>query len=80
MHGNVWEWCEDPWHESYAEKPQNIKDNGNTIWSSSNKSRRVLRGGSWVGYPRGCRSANRLRGVADHWNDFFGFRLALGPC
>jgi formylglycine-generating enzyme required for sulfatase activity len=34
MSGNVWEWREDPWHDSYANKPDNIKNNGNVIWSS----------------------------------------------
>ncbi|MFM7381970.1 MAG: formylglycine-generating enzyme family protein [Microcystaceae cyanobacterium] len=79
MHGNVWEWCEDPWHKSYAEKPQNIKDNGNTIWSSSNESRRVLRGGSWNYIPWVCRSAFRFRFNADYRNRNDGFRLVLSP-
>jgi formylglycine-generating enzyme required for sulfatase activity len=59
MHGNVREWCEDSWHESYVEKPESIKQNGNTIWSSSNALRYVLRGGCWINGPRICRSANR---------------------
>ncbi|MFM8296820.1 MAG: formylglycine-generating enzyme family protein, partial [Microcystaceae cyanobacterium] len=72
-HGNVWEWCEDPWHYNYAEKPQNIKDNGNTIWSSDNESYRVLRGGSWLGNPRDCRSACRF--LIAYRFDRFGFRV-----
>ena len=44
MSGNVWEWCEDPWHDSYANKPENIKNNGNTIqrfrYPSGTKSER----------------------------------------
>jgi hypothetical protein len=59
MSGNVWEWCEDPWHNSYADKPENIKNNGNTIWPSSYISSRVLRGGSWSTFPWACRSAFR---------------------
>jgi formylglycine-generating enzyme required for sulfatase activity len=68
MHGNVWEWCEDPWSDSYVEKPENAKNNGNIIWSGSNKFRRVVRGGSWDNNPRSCRSAYR---------DFSGSRYGL---
>jgi formylglycine-generating enzyme required for sulfatase activity len=77
MSGNVWEWCEDPWHDSYANKPKNIKNNGNTIWSSSDISFRVLRGGSWFGNSRICRSADRFRYDADVRNNDLGFRLAV---
>ena len=77
MSGNVWEWCEDPWHDSYANKPENIKNNGNTIWSSSDISFRVLRGGSWNNNSRNCRSANRNRNNADVRNNNIGFRLAV---
>ncbi len=52
MHGNVWEWCEDGWHESYAEKPGNLKTNGNIIWSGDSNFH-ILRGGSWYDYARG---------------------------
>jgi formylglycine-generating enzyme required for sulfatase activity len=77
MSGNVWEWCEDPWHDSYANKPKNIKNNGNTIWSSSDISFRVLRGGSWDDDSGGCRSADRDRFDAGVRSDFIGFRLAV---
>ncbi|MDP6503084.1 MAG: SUMF1/EgtB/PvdO family nonheme iron enzyme, partial [Planctomycetota bacterium] len=40
MHGNVWEWCEDVWHDSYNDAP----DDGR-VWSSGDSSRRVRRGG-----------------------------------
>jgi formylglycine-generating enzyme required for sulfatase activity len=45
MHGNVFEWVEDCWHEDYGEPP---RDGG--AWLEKNGgdcSRRVLRGGSW---------------------------------
>jgi hypothetical protein len=75
MSGNVWEWCEDPYHDSYANKPENIKNNGNTAWPSSDISLRVLRGGSWDGDSRVCRSAVRVRGDADIPYFNVGFRL-----
>jgi formylglycine-generating enzyme required for sulfatase activity len=75
MSGNVWEWCEDPWHNSYADKPENIKNNGNTIWPSNNISLRVLRGGSWNTFPRYCRSASRTHDK--NCNKSYGFRLAV---
>jgi formylglycine-generating enzyme required for sulfatase activity len=77
MSGNVWEWCEDPWHDSYADKPENIKNNGNVIWSSSNTSLRVRRGGSWGSNSRICRSADRLRLNADVRAHAFGCRMAV---
>jgi formylglycine-generating enzyme required for sulfatase activity len=77
MSGNVWEWCEDPWHDSYADKPENIKNNGNAIWSSSDEPRRVLRGGSWCSDSRYCRSAIRNGYYADVRNFGIGFRLAV---
>jgi formylglycine-generating enzyme required for sulfatase activity len=77
MSGNVWEWCEDSLHDSYANKPENIKNNGNATWSSSNISLRVLRGGSWLDTWRNCRSASR-HGVSAHVRNVnFGFRLAV---
>ena len=43
MHGNVWEWVADCWHENYARAPRD-----GTAWTSGgNCGRRVLRGGSW---------------------------------
>ena len=77
MSGNVSEWCEDPWHKSYENKPENIKNDGNITWSSNNKPYHVLRGGSWHDFSRKCRSANRGWDVANLRSYIFGFRLAL---
>jgi formylglycine-generating enzyme required for sulfatase activity len=72
MHGNVWEWCEDAWFESYVGAPSDGSARTNVDASVS----RVLRGGSWFDVPQYLRSANRDRGrpgnrIIDH-----GFRLA----
>jgi formylglycine-generating enzyme required for sulfatase activity len=48
MHGNVWDWVEDCWNESYAGAP----DDGRA-WTSGDCSRRVMRGGSWGDRPEG---------------------------
>lgn len=79
MSGNVWEWCEDPWHDSYAEKPESIKNDGNIIYPNSNESRHIMRGGSWCYYSSNCRSAYRIEDYADIAYGWHGFRLALGP-
>jgi formylglycine-generating enzyme required for sulfatase activity len=52
MHGNVWEWCQDPWHWSYDGAPSAWIDGGDSSY-------RVRRGGSWYDSPRNCRSASR---------------------
>ena len=54
MYGNVWEWCEDDWYENYINAPID-----GSAWTSLGGNSRVLRGGSWVNDPRGCRSAYR---------------------
>jgi formylglycine-generating enzyme required for sulfatase activity len=59
MHGNVWEWCEDPWHENYDGAPTD----GRAWLDGGDSSYRVQRGGSWLDDPRGCRSAYRYEGV-----------------
>ena len=72
MHGNVWEWCEDVWHDSYEGAPSD----GAAWTEDGDQSRRVLRGGSWYNYPRYLRSANRNWGLADDRGINRGFRVA----
>ena len=55
MHGNVWEWCQDHWHDNYEAAPTD----GSAWLSDNEEAGRVLRGGSWYDNPRNCRSASR---------------------
>jgi formylglycine-generating enzyme required for sulfatase activity len=72
MHGNVWEWCEDQWHDSYDGAP-----NDGRAWVdiSATGSDRVVRGGGWNGGAVYCRSADRNRVAPGYRNDSAGFRL-----
>ncbi|HYW20869.1 MAG TPA: bifunctional serine/threonine-protein kinase/formylglycine-generating enzyme family protein [Nodularia sp. (in: cyanobacteria)] len=73
MHGNVWEWCQDIWHDDYIGAPTD-----GSAWERERSSIcRVLRGGSWYGYPWYCRSAARGRGKQGDWKLYYGFRVAL---
>ncbi|MCK5035516.1 MAG: formylglycine-generating enzyme family protein [Candidatus Sabulitectum sp.] len=72
MNGNVCEWCEDTWHNSYDGAPID-----GSAWVSSGAYSRVERGGSWYGGAGGCRSACRIYGFsAGQTNTYLGFRLA----
>jgi formylglycine-generating enzyme required for sulfatase activity len=66
LHGNVWEWCGDTWHDNYQGAPKDgsawINDNDNSI----------MRGCSWVDYPGNCRSASRYN-VNRAERDIIGF-------
>lgn len=71
MHGSVWEWCEDVWHQNYKGAPTD----GSAWIEDGDPNRRLLRGGSWLNFPRHCRSAFRA-GISrdDRINDL-GFRV-----
>jgi hypothetical protein len=72
MHGNVWEWCKDHWHESYEGAPNN-----GAVWvNSDDNKKRVLRGGSWRNESRLCRSAYRIFDDAHSSSNNVGFRIA----
>ncbi|MFM7642491.1 MAG: SUMF1/EgtB/PvdO family nonheme iron enzyme [Cyanobium sp.] len=91
MHGNVWEWCLDHWHDSYegapmdgsawlnSREPTNKEITKRQNKSSSDGERRLLRGGSWYFNPRDCRSACRdhIRPVIA--DDDVGFRVVCLP-
>jgi formylglycine-generating enzyme required for sulfatase activity len=75
MHGNVWEWVADVWHDSYQGAPAD-----GSAWTDgegTNSSRnRVGRGGSWSDYPGILRSASRGRGGPVIGSNDLGFRVA----
>lgn len=73
MYGNVWEWCEDVWHENYNGAPSD----GSAWLTGGEQDRRSLRGGSWYDSPNYCRSASRYRGVTVRRFFNFGFRVVL---
>ena len=75
MHGNVWEWCEDDWHEDY----QDASRDGRSSRTGSNPNIKAMRGGSWYNFPWSCRSAFRsLNPCQAHLNSF-GFRVVCIP-
>ncbi|MGH9803026.1 MAG: formylglycine-generating enzyme family protein, partial [Blastocatellia bacterium] len=71
MHGNVWEWCEDLWHDDYKQAPAD----GSAWLSGGDSSRRVLRGGSWNLVGSLCRSAYRHYVLPGNRFVTFGFVL-----
>ena len=70
--GNVWEWCQDKYHDNYKGAP----DNG-SAWEEDDKAAaRVFRGGSWSNYAVYCRSAYRGMDAPGLRRNFVGFRLS----
>lgn len=74
VHGNIWEWCADSWHDSYTNAPTD-----GAVWTTAttpaDAARRVIRGGSWVLGAQLLRSANRLYNPAVERSHDLGFRL-----
>jgi formylglycine-generating enzyme required for sulfatase activity len=72
MHGNVREWCRDAYQKDTTTLDR--KDPVTELGSG-----RVVRGGSWVGDARFCRSSFRNEFAADRRNPLIGFRIAVLP-
>jgi formylglycine-generating enzyme required for sulfatase activity len=79
MHGTVWEWVEDDWHDTYDKAPTD----GSAWVYNPRAAYRVFRGGGWSDGARYCRSATRGYVAPDNRYTNIGFRLArpvaLGP-
>jgi formylglycine-generating enzyme required for sulfatase activity len=75
MHGNVWEWCADDWHDNYEGAPRD----GSAWTKNGNDNCSPLRGGSWFTYPYLCRSAFRNDSLRrDSISSLNGFRVVCG--
>lgn len=77
MHGNVWEWCEDIWHDSYGGAHGNPPIDGSAWLTGGEQNLRVLRGGSWNSDFQSVRSAYRDRGAPNDRGSNIGFRVAV---
>ena len=71
MHGNVWEWVEDCYKDTYAGAPVD----GSAI-TSRTCTLNILRGGAWNYYPQLLRSAYRYASAPGVRMDNGGFRVA----
>jgi len=72
IYGNVYEWCEDEYFDSYEGAPD---DGSARHGEGGGRIDRIRRGGSFFGGPRICRSANRdLHSQRSH-EDCIGFRV-----
>ena len=75
MHGNVQEWVEDCWNDSYAGSPQD-----GSAWRSGDCSERVLRGGSWYSDPSRLRAGRRVRDPSDFRHSVSFMEHIAGRC
>lgn len=80
LHGNVWEWCQDHWHENYHDRATN-----GSAWLNIPSDEdddlpedlpRVIRGGSWDDTAYYCRSGVRLWTLPQFKGKLIGFRVA----
>lgn len=71
MHGNVWERCQDRWHDNYDGAPTD-----GSAWQQGDGKSHVIRGGSWFSLAWGCRSACRDASDPSDRSYNVGFRIA----
>jgi formylglycine-generating enzyme required for sulfatase activity len=72
MVGNVEEWMEDCYHESYVGAPTD----GSAWIEGADCSNRIVRAGSWFFAPAFLRSAKRYWFTTDYRLNYLGFRVA----
>ncbi|MDE2603129.1 MAG: formylglycine-generating enzyme family protein [Bradyrhizobium sp.] len=72
MVGNVREWTEDCYHDTYSDAPKD----GSAWIDGGNCYSRVVRGGSWLLAPAFLRSASRYWFTTDYRLNYLGFRVA----
>jgi formylglycine-generating enzyme required for sulfatase activity len=75
LHGNVWEWCLDHYHNSY----EGGSNNGSAWVAEDNSNLRMRRGGSWSCYPWDCRCASRFDFNPVNRLNVNGFRVVSVP-
>ena len=68
--GNVWEWVEDAYHDSYQGAPAD-----GAAWNGEDDALRALRGGSWSNNPDLARTVDRYRNLPDAQHYRIGFRV-----
>lgn len=68
--GNVSEWVEDCWHDTYSRAPAD-----GSPWVNPGCNRRVIRGASWASSPEQARTAFRLTAAPNTTNARLGFRV-----
>lgn len=73
MHGNVWEYCQDVWHETYEGAPID----GSAWTTGGDQKKRVTRGGGWLNAGFACRSAFRNNIDLTWKRNDYGFRVAM---
>ncbi|MBL8297982.1 MAG: SUMF1/EgtB/PvdO family nonheme iron enzyme [Rhodanobacteraceae bacterium] len=71
LDGNVSEWVEDCWHDTYLRAPRDSR-----AWVNPGCERHVVRGGSWGSDPDHVRSAYRLSALTTTRSGRVGFRVA----
>jgi formylglycine-generating enzyme required for sulfatase activity len=70
MHGYLWEFVADPWHDNYDGAPTSGRE-----WTTTEaRPRRVVRGGSWKDRYEHLTSSSRRAVAADLADDAIGFR------
>ena len=76
MAGSVWEWCLDNWNDNYVDMMTKIVD---PCRPPQRGAPRVVRGGSWLDYPRRLRCAARGMDTPSLRYQYLGFRVVCRP-
>ncbi len=71
LSGNVMEWVEDCWHDSYTRAPKD-----GSAWVNRGCNNRVIRGGNWGSAIESYRIHHRISAAADLTDPRIGFRVA----